>query len=258
MDAAREAATALKFNRTVVGMARAVIRGMRGAGITSYNGAHLRLERDAADWARALGGMDKYLASYKKAFSAAGFSKQTDLYVASGLLSYGAGDDMKRTLAFLAPHSKSVQVSARARAADAGCRAWRTAHVRTCAQRLLRRGVDSAEGQRSTRAAAHPPLRAPAQCGDSTPTPPQPHPPSPRRLLLRVRAQYKELYLPPEQLKSLNPEQEALVDFLVLSNSDAFVGLGSSTFSVYLRCAGGFPRCGRKGREGAAGTAHAT
>jgi len=47
--------------------------------------------------------------------------------------------------------------------------------------------------------------------------------------------QYKELYLPPEKIKGLNPEQEALVDFLVLSNSDSFVGLGSSTFSVYLR-----------------------
>lgn len=48
--------------------------------------------------------------------------------------------------------------------------------------------------------------------------------------------QYKELYLPPEMLHSLNPEQQALVDFLVLANSDNFVGLGSSTFSVYLRC----------------------
>src|SRR5512147_831756 len=47
--------------------------------------------------------------------------------------------------------------------------------------------------------------------------------------------QYKELYLPPEMLHSLNPEQQALVDFLVLANSDNFVGLGSSTFSVYLR-----------------------
>lgn len=41
-------------------------------------------------------------------------------------------------------------------------------------------------------------------------------------------------------LKDLNPEQEALIDFLVLSNSNNFVGLGSSTFSVYLRCAWGW------------------
>ena len=46
---------------------------------------------------------------------------------------------------------------------------------------------------------------------------------------------YKEQYLPPEMLAGLNPEQQALVDFLVLANADNFVGLGSSTFSVYLR-----------------------
>ena len=51
----------------------------------------------------------------------------------------------------------------------------------------------------------------------------------------RRSVQYKEMYLPAGMLNSLNPEQEALVDFLVLANSDNFVGLGSSTFSVYLR-----------------------
>jgi hypothetical protein len=42
MEAAQEAATALKFNRTIVQMARTIINGMRQAGITRYNGAHLR------------------------------------------------------------------------------------------------------------------------------------------------------------------------------------------------------------------------
>lgn len=42
MDAAQEAATALKFNRTLVGMARTIINGMKQAGVTRYNGAHLR------------------------------------------------------------------------------------------------------------------------------------------------------------------------------------------------------------------------
>jgi hypothetical protein len=42
MEAAQEAATALKFNRTIVQMARTIINGMRGAGIARYNGAHLR------------------------------------------------------------------------------------------------------------------------------------------------------------------------------------------------------------------------
>jgi hypothetical protein len=42
MEAAQEAATALKFNRTIVQMARTIINGMKGAGVTRYNGAHLR------------------------------------------------------------------------------------------------------------------------------------------------------------------------------------------------------------------------
>lgn len=155
MESAQEAATALKFNRTLVQMARTVISGMRQAGVQRYNGAHLRLERDAVDWARILGGLPKYLAEYAKSFAAAGFSTSKDLYIASGLLSYDASEEMQNMLKFLRPHSRTVQ--------------------------------------------------------------------------------YKELYLPPQMLKGLNPEQEALVDFLVLSNSNNFVGLGSSTFSVYLR-----------------------
>lgn len=42
MEAAQEAATALKFNRTLVTMARTIINGMKQAGVTRYNGAHLR------------------------------------------------------------------------------------------------------------------------------------------------------------------------------------------------------------------------
>lgn len=42
MEAAQEAATALKFNRTIVQMARTVINGMKQAGVSRYNGAHLR------------------------------------------------------------------------------------------------------------------------------------------------------------------------------------------------------------------------
>ena len=46
---------------------------------------------------------------------------------------------------------------------------------------------------------------------------------------------YKELFVPPIDLIGLNTEQLALVDFLVLAKSEIFVGIGSSTFSVYLR-----------------------
>ncbi len=114
-----------------------------------------RLEKDAVDWARVLGGLPKYLGEYAKSFAAAGFSQQRDIYIASGLLSYNASAEMKQMLEFLAPYARTVR--------------------------------------------------------------------------------YKEMYLPPELLNGLNPEQEALVDFLVIANADSFVGLGSSTFSVYLR-----------------------
>jgi hypothetical protein len=42
MEAAQEAATALKFNRSLVAMARTIINGMRQQGVPRYNGAHLR------------------------------------------------------------------------------------------------------------------------------------------------------------------------------------------------------------------------
>lgn len=112
MEAAQEAATALKFNRTIVQLARTVIAGMRRAGVPRYNGAHLRLERDAVDWARILGGLPKYLAEYAKSFAAAGFTTGKDLYIASGLLSYNASEEMTNMLKFLRPHSKTVQVRA--------------------------------------------------------------------------------------------------------------------------------------------------
>lgn len=45
MESAQEAATALKFNKTIVQMARTIISGMKQAGIQHYNGAHLRCGR---------------------------------------------------------------------------------------------------------------------------------------------------------------------------------------------------------------------
>jgi hypothetical protein len=106
---------------------------MRAGGVKSYNGAHLRLEKDAMDWARVLGGMHKYLGQYAKSFAAAGFSPSKDLYIASGLLSYNASEEMERMLQFLRPHSKSVQVSRgggwgrRAAPAELLTGAWRRA-----------------------------------------------------------------------------------------------------------------------------------
>ncbi len=50
---------------------------------------------------------------------------------------------------------------------------------------------------------------------------------------LHARAQY----IAHADLAALNSEQQALVDALVLSRSARFVGVSSSTFSVYIRCA---------------------
>ena len=70
------------------------------------------------DWAKVLGGLPKYLGLYAKSFAAAGFSKQADLYIASGLLSYNASAEMNNMLDFLRPYSRTVQVG--------GCRrGWR-------------------------------------------------------------------------------------------------------------------------------------
>jgi hypothetical protein len=185
---------------------------MRAAGVPAYNGAHLRLEKDAIDWARILGGRKKYLGLHAKAFAAAGFGPSQDLYVASGLLTYNASAEMRDMLRFLQPHSKSVQVRCLAAAAAA---------------------AGEAQAARAAPLPLSPSAAVPSKALTAArpPSPPDRRPrPAPA-----PATQYKELYLPPETLKSLNPEQEALVDFLVLSNANNFVGLGSSTFSVYLR-----------------------
>ena len=56
-----------------------------------------------------------------------------------------------------------------------------------------------------------------------------------RREGLASSIHYKEQHLTSADLAALNSEQKAAVDFLVLQRSRGFVGLGSSTFSFYLR-----------------------
>ncbi|GAX73979.1 hypothetical protein CEUSTIGMA_g1429.t1 [Chlamydomonas eustigma] len=46
---------------------------------------------------------------------------------------------------------------------------------------------------------------------------------------------YKEMFLTQNELAQYNTEQLALLDFLVLAQCQTFVGIGTSTFSVYLR-----------------------
>ena len=122
-----------------------------------FNGVHLRIESDARDWAEILGGRAALWEGYLSAARAAGFDRATPLYVASGLLSYGASAEMDRV-----------------------------------AEEIKRGGLASS-------------------------------------------IHFKEQHLTSADLASLNSEQKAAVDFLVLARSKSFVGLGSSTFSFYLR-----------------------
>ncbi|KAI8470299.1 MAG: hypothetical protein J3K34DRAFT_393492 [Monoraphidium minutum] len=46
---------------------------------------------------------------------------------------------------------------------------------------------------------------------------------------------FKDQFLPAARLAALHPDQLAVIDFLVLVRSRAFVGLSASTFSVYIR-----------------------
>jgi hypothetical protein len=122
-----------------------------------FNGVHLRIEADARDWEEILGGRAALWGGYLAAARAAGFDARTPLYVASGLLTYGASAEMDKVAA-----------------------------------EIKKEGLASS-------------------------------------------IHYKEQHLTSADLAALNSEQKAAVDFLVLQRSRGFVGLGSSTFSFYLR-----------------------
>lgn len=148
-------------DRVVDAAARAARGGAGSAGdaraLAPFNGVHLRLESDARDWATILGGTQAVWDGYVSSMRAAGFNATTPLYVASGLLTYGASRQLASVVAEL------------------------------------------------------------------------------RRLGLAARVLYKEALVPDAALAPLNSEQKAAVDFLVLARATAFVGMGSSTFSFYLR-----------------------
>jgi hypothetical protein len=46
---------------------------------------------------------------------------------------------------------------------------------------------------------------------------------------------HKEMYLTDMEIRSMNPEQLAMVDLLVLVHAKRFVGLSASAFSTYVR-----------------------
>mmetsp|Transcript_3827 Transcript_3827/g.11047 ORF Transcript_3827/g.11047 Transcript_3827/m.11047 type:complete len:533 (-) Transcript_3827:775-2373(-) len=156
LRAVTEVARTLEFAPSIEAMADRVVAAIHST-TPVFNAVHLRIERDAKDWAQIMGGPEALWNAYVQAMRQAGFSRDTPMYVASGLLTYGASDDMNRIIAL---------------------------------------------------------LKAAGLCSEVL---------------------YKELYVDEKEVAALNSEQKALLDFLVLAKGKAFVGLGSSTFSFYLR-----------------------
>ena len=68
------------------------LRGRRAGDLplAPFNGAHLRLESDARDWTAILGGPAALWGAYVGAARTAGCDAHIPLFIASGLLSYGA------------------------------------------------------------------------------------------------------------------------------------------------------------------------
>lgn len=65
-------------------------------GHEAYNGVHMRMEKDALDWAIILGGRAKLWHMYKHTMMRAHFDAHTPLYVASGLIKASATDPEPR------------------------------------------------------------------------------------------------------------------------------------------------------------------
>ena len=89
-----EGAQSLAFAPMLHAMADRIIEGMTAGGAHPYNGLHLRVEKDARDWIEIMGGTQALWDSYVAAMKSVGFNATTRIYVASGMLTYGASCEM--------------------------------------------------------------------------------------------------------------------------------------------------------------------
>eukprot|EP00887_Chlorella_sp_A99_P002549 scaffold6.g2549.t1 len=96
-----EVAKSLHFAPPLLALADRIVEGMTAGGQLPYNGVHLRIEKDARDWAMIMGGQQVVWHGYIKTMRQVGFDNATRLYVASGMLTYGASVDMDRTIGYL-------------------------------------------------------------------------------------------------------------------------------------------------------------
>ena len=78
-------------------LADKVVAGIAAAqGARAFNGVHMRMEKDAADWAIIMGGRARLWQLYKDSMRRAGLDPDTPLYVASGLLKASSEDEWSR------------------------------------------------------------------------------------------------------------------------------------------------------------------
>lgn len=94
-------ARSLAFSPELEALGARLAYAVSRAGSAPFNGVHLRIEKDARDWAMIMGGQQVVWKGYVRTMRELGLNETVRLYAASGMLTYGASDDMRRTVAYL-------------------------------------------------------------------------------------------------------------------------------------------------------------
>lgn len=95
-----EVARSLEFAPAIERMAERIVDKIAKSA-AGFNAVHLRIEKDARDWSQIMGGPEAVWNAYVGSMRQAGFTANVPMYVASGLLTYGANDDMNRIIGML-------------------------------------------------------------------------------------------------------------------------------------------------------------
>lgn len=85
-----EVAKSLLFAPELHALAKRIVDVLTEGGTQPFNGLHLRVEKDARDWATIMGGQQVVWSGYISTMRGVGFNSTTRIYVASGMLTYGA------------------------------------------------------------------------------------------------------------------------------------------------------------------------
>jgi hypothetical protein len=170
------------------------------SGAGGFNGLHLRVEADARDWLKAMGGREAFWRAYLALLDEAGF-----------------GTDEQARRAMAAPSALAGDGGAlAAAAAAANLTASTTTTSRPGLPLYVATGLPSYAEPGSKASRSLDELRG-------------------RLAKHGARLVLKEDVLPRVELEALAPDQLALIDFLVLARSRNFVGVSASTFSVLVR-----------------------